>query len=279
MEETIQSTVNSGQSTVEQKKQFTVHGSQSTFLVTLLSVLLLISCLIAGFFAYQTQNLVKELTKLQVKPVPTSNSNVPDLSKDSKEYRNTKWSYTFEVPSIFVYPKEILPADSNVFATRDGVDSPLSISTGDLLLESIVYPNLDSSSLQKVRTGINSMKGDIVDQPFQPIGELEKISDTNNLNIKGSIFKESTTNKKEVIYFIAFWETNNNVYVIKMFALPDKIESIQEMFIQTVSSFVYIEPEQVACTMEAKVCPDGSSVGRSGPKCEFAACPTTSPQP
>jgi hypothetical protein len=30
----------------------------------------------------------------------------------------------------------------------------------------------------------------------------------------------------------------------------------------------------VACTMEAKQCPDGSYVGRTGPKCEFAACPT-----
>lgn len=31
--------------------------------------------------------------------------------------------------------------------------------------------------------------------------------------------------------------------------------------------------QQVACTMEAKLCPDGSSVGRFGPKCEFAPCP------
>lgn len=28
-----------------------------------------------------------------------------------------------------------------------------------------------------------------------------------------------------------------------------------------------------ACTMEAKICPDGTAVGRSGPNCEFAACP------
>lgn len=35
-----------------------------------------------------------------------------------------------------------------------------------------------------------------------------------------------------------------------------------------------VEPEeQVACTMEALVCPDGSSVGRAGPECRFAACP------
>jgi hypothetical protein len=29
---------------------------------------------------------------------------------------------------------------------------------------------------------------------------------------------------------------------------------------------------QVACTLEAKVCPDGTSIGRTGPRCEFAAC-------
>lgn len=28
-----------------------------------------------------------------------------------------------------------------------------------------------------------------------------------------------------------------------------------------------------ACTMEAKQCPDGSYVGRTGPSCEFTACP------
>ncbi|HUX80852.1 MAG TPA: hypothetical protein VMV38_00835 [Candidatus Paceibacterota bacterium] len=27
------------------------------------------------------------------------------------------------------------------------------------------------------------------------------------------------------------------------------------------------------CTQEAKLCPDGSSVGRTGPACEFPACP------
>lgn len=32
---------------------------------------------------------------------------------------------------------------------------------------------------------------------------------------------------------------------------------------------------QVACTMEAKLCSDGSSVGRTGPNCEFAVCPET----
>jgi len=29
----------------------------------------------------------------------------------------------------------------------------------------------------------------------------------------------------------------------------------------------------VACTQEAKLCSDGSSVSRTGPNCEFAECP------
>jgi hypothetical protein len=29
----------------------------------------------------------------------------------------------------------------------------------------------------------------------------------------------------------------------------------------------------VACTMEAKLCPDGTAVGRTGPNCEFSPCP------
>lgn len=33
------------------------------------------------------------------------------------------------------------------------------------------------------------------------------------------------------------------------------------------------DPGPVACTMEAKQCPDGSFVGRQGPNCAFAPCP------
>jgi len=34
----------------------------------------------------------------------------------------------------------------------------------------------------------------------------------------------------------------------------------------------------IACSMEAKLCPDGSAVGRTGPNCEFAPCPSTNGQ-
>lgn len=36
-----------------------------------------------------------------------------------------------------------------------------------------------------------------------------------------------------------------------------------------------VNNKNVACTTEAKICPDGSAVGRIGPNCEFAKCQST----
>ena len=33
--------------------------------------------------------------------------------------------------------------------------------------------------------------------------------------------------------------------------------------------------EEIACTMDAMICPNGSAVGRTGPNCAFAPCPTS----
>lgn len=40
-----------------------------------------------------------------------------------------------------------------------------------------------------------------------------------------------------------------------------------------------MDGDVVACTMDAKQCPDGSYVSRTGPKCEFAECPTGTKKP
>ncbi|NCC22040.1 MAG: hypothetical protein EOM26_06210 [Alphaproteobacteria bacterium] len=36
--------------------------------------------------------------------------------------------------------------------------------------------------------------------------------------------------------------------------------------------------EHVLCTAEAKLCPDGTAVSRTGPNCEFAPCPELKPK-
>lgn len=39
--------------------------------------------------------------------------------------------------------------------------------------------------------------------------------------------------------------------------------------------YTNFQNQPLACTMEAKLCEDGSSVGRTGPNCDFAPCPLT----
>lgn len=43
-------------------------------------------------------------------------------------------------------------------------------------------------------------------------------------------------------------------------------------FVQNIDA-VADDPNAVACTLDAKICPDGSAVGRVAPNCEFSPCP------
>ncbi len=256
---------------------------QSNFLVTLLSILLLISCLIAGFFAYQTQNLVKELTayKLQQEETPIATTS-PDPIIDWKTYTNSELGFSFRIAPVLKYPEAVVPSESNSFSNREGISSPLELSESDILLESTIYTNIDEASLKKVEVALSSDTGNILDQPFQPIGSIKKIK---NLENGGSIFEESPINPKEASYYIAVWKNNTNIHVLKIFAMKDILSNNSISFEQMATFYTFTSsPKQTACTMEAKICPDGSAVGRSGPKCEFAPCPTsksvfTSPQP
>lgn len=54
---------------------------------------------------------------------------------------------------------------------------------------------------------------------------------------------------------------------------PGKISTVTALPADYRFFFKVAKVEPVFCTMEAKLCPDGTGVGRSGPNCEFAPCP------
>jgi hypothetical protein len=65
---------------------------------------------------------------------------------------------------------------------------------------------------------------------------------------------------------------------------PLLLAAIILIAISLIATLIYIFGSQLfitpkACTMEAKICPDGSSVGRTGPNCEFSACPVATATP
>lgn len=76
---------------------------QNNFLIILLSILLFLSILIAGFFAFKTQNLVKELTLLKTIPAFTSEPTTepiatPDPTADWELYTNVENGYSIKFP-------------------------------------------------------------------------------------------------------------------------------------------------------------------------------------
>ncbi len=84
---------------------------------------------------------------------------------------------------------------------------------------------------------------------------------------------------------LVFWSKGTSVLVMRNNVMDPMYTNCDATRSATASSTTPVTPAPtkpststpaapVACTMEAKMCPDGSYVGRSGPKCEFAACPT-----
>lgn len=101
---------------------------QSNFLVILLSILLLISVVIAGFFAYQTQKLFNELQGIRNEKLVDLESAVEPVATESSELDPTaNWkTYTNDVLGIaFKYPEkfDILVTTPNDWETVR-IDNP-----------------------------------------------------------------------------------------------------------------------------------------------------------
>lgn len=63
------------------------------------------------------------------------------------------------------------------------------------------------------------------------------------------------------------------IFVVPQIALAAWWNPMSWGIWNSIFHFQKTEKTSVVCTMEAKQCPDGSYVGREGPKCEFKACP------
>jgi hypothetical protein len=68
---------------------------------------------------------------------------------------------------------------------------------------------------------------------------------------------------------MTFEHLSKNKKIIFVFAMIFLLGGI----IYLIWAQYFKQPEPVFCTQDAKLCPDGSYVGRTGPNCEFAICP------
>lgn len=245
---------------------------QSSFLITFLSILLLISCLIAGFFAYQTQSLVKELTvyKLQQEETPAATAS-PDPTADWETYTNTKYGYEIKYPNIWRADSLSQGTMGTGSVESTGVDDFLQISLSGQLIPSLninietIITSLEKEIEKKIKIMNTSHNPD-----YKNIKQYEK-------ELNGTKVLVLESDRGDFHTKTNYFSSLNNKYFILVEQIDNTDVEYKETLDQILSTFKFIEPvassSPVACTMEAKICPDGSAVGRSGPNCDFDPCP------
>lgn len=216
-----------------------IQKNGSGFLIFLLSTLLIIAVLIAGFFAYQTQSLVRELTDIRTQPSITPKPTTPSESK-LETYTDEKYGFTIK------YPEKLVKSHNEVDISKNNKEYNAKCADGTYTgcggskwpdYKITFYNDKDIALFD-----VNIWKGDLT-EPFG--GKLY-----NNMTYKVDTFR--------------------------LYGENGEIEPIDSELLKQISETLSFN-QPVACTAEAKLCPDGSSVGRSGPKCEFSPCPTALP--
>ena len=124
--------------------QVVVEPKGNNFLVILLSILLFISLAIAGFFAFQTQKLVSELTLLKTQPTPmastesivvepvaTNNPVISDPTSDWKVFNNIKGGAVYKYPNNWMVINDMYISeksfDPNSTERKVGVYNTISL--------------------------------------------------------------------------------------------------------------------------------------------------------
>lgn len=211
--------------------------TKNNFLVTLLSFLLLLFIATAGFFAYQTQNLVKQLNELKSTPLPTPLPTLKPTPKPDGFHGYNEKGKWFTLNFNDECTKDVLvTCETKNFKI---VINPQAGGRGAASAPEVFQITSGSTSWE--RRLFKDIEGEYATYGFE-----------DGRGIDG------------------------NYFLIEVHYHPYSVEA-QNYFEDILSTFEFIEPgvneSPVACTMEAKICPDGSSVGRVGPNCEFSDCP------
>lgn len=133
---------------VQETPKVDVVKPRNNFLIILLSVLLFLSVSIAGFFAFQTQQLVKELNTLKKEPTnmatvePTVElATTNDPTADWKTYTGKVRNYTIKYPSDW-----IVDFSTAELPINDTNSQELIISKGEYKI-SILWPSAYGPSI------------------------------------------------------------------------------------------------------------------------------------
>jgi hypothetical protein len=243
--------------------------------ITVLSmaIFILLSLGVIVFLYYQNQQLKNMLVNYQTpaaSPTPTPVATT-DPTVNWKTYTNSIQNFTFKYDSSWTLDKK---------GDNEKLNAQIKLTRDKTTIQ--IYANMD---------GIGGLGRDYQGTKMVVSGiTLYEYKVANTSNKTQTIGLTDTLNKS-----LGFFQQNGKTYSITL-TYPDSLDqtdegsNLQKEFNQILSTFKFTSPSTIpstppinistpsgaikACTMDAKICPDGSSVGRTGPNCEFAACPT-----
>ncbi|KKR99438.1 MAG: hypothetical protein UU51_C0027G0002 [Microgenomates group bacterium GW2011_GWC1_41_20] len=253
----------------------------SAKLVAFMFILIILLLGTTVFFFYQNSQLKKQVALL---PTPSPIAlETPNPTADWKIYTDAANSITLKYPSSWIYDAK--SNKPNIWFYPD---------TAENRSEAIpTYLFTISPRESDAKTGKDfalEIKNDLISQnvenPVTVISEGVKIVGTyEGYQITTSQPEPVPTQQPKVLI-------SQSIYLVKggyqmVLSYSEWINKGSTTYFpqhgtevdQILSTFTFIDatnsasPTQKACTLEAKICPDGSSVGRTGPNCEFAPCP------
>jgi hypothetical protein len=255
--------------------------------ITIVSMTLfvLMSLGVIVFLYYQNQQLKSMLATYQTQPSPIPTATADPIA-NWKTFTNTKYSYSFKYPTNFTVNTEgnsdpttangILIADDCNYnlgqrCLQGFIDTTTPFKRDNKLSDYFVYAPGQTPTLL-------SEKQITIDNETALAREIYDNNHYYSSTEKGMVDYDIYVVHSGTVFALTFREEGKDQAQIK------SIQDWQKKMIvdQILSTFKFLGtaspgspvPTQKACTLEAKVCPDGSSVGRTGPNCEFAPCPT-----
>lgn len=238
------------QSQVTQEPKRHSFLTSKLFLITL-AILVLFTAVYAGIYLYLGSQL-DQISKSNQTAITPQLSLAPDPTANWKTYRNEE--YGFETK----YHPESSPNENVGNETSGQFTYLLLIRFGT---NPIKFPH--GYEFRINRQSLDDYRSELIGHTTDKIDSEEEILVNGNTWTKINYEVFVTTDYAPITTAI----TNHAGY---SYAITSSSLDID----QILSTFKFTDQEdQVVCTQDAKLCPDGSYVSRQSPTCEFAPCP------
>jgi hypothetical protein len=250
--------------------------------ITVISIgsFILLAIGLVAFFYYQNQNLKQMLAKYaESSPTPIATS---DPLANWKIYKSSLDGYQFKVPQEWGQSEQSkeLP-HKTVFQSADGLYRfTANAEANKNKVTGKTYESIDEFiglpyTIKALKVGGSDARQPLPKAGFENFDKVYFFSQDASLILSLELLVGDGTKTDHRVTFESLQigaDIFEKILSTFKFTSPPPTNMPIPTNNDTVSS-----PSGKVCTMEAKICPDGSGVGRTGPNCEFAPCPTAKP--